>query len=216
MNVDWDKLEQQALAGAHCKQAKVYSVPLHRTPRFNKCWCGSVIKRAAKACRLHYRKLATAGLALATLCSNAATNINMNPVASPPVTNTVPITLAWDSSQSAEAVGYKLYYGTASGVYTHIITVGNVTNATLDGLLLGTKYYFAATAYNTNFEESVFSNEIGVTAGYDTIVTITSRRSTSPVGPWTNAAVVWKATNSPIASLYVDHLIGRTTRLTWK
>jgi len=69
------------------------------------------------------------------------------------------VTLAWDASPDASVVGYKVYYGPASGSYTNSATVGNVTNATLTGLVNGATYFFAATAFNAQGDESVFSNE---------------------------------------------------------
>ncbi|MFO1512654.1 MAG: Ig-like domain-containing protein [Verrucomicrobiota bacterium] len=69
------------------------------------------------------------------------------------------VTLAWDASPDASAVGYRIYYGPASGAYTNSATVGNVTTAVLTNLVNGSTYYFAATAYNSVGEESPFSNE---------------------------------------------------------
>jgi hypothetical protein len=69
------------------------------------------------------------------------------------------VTLAWDPSPDVSVVGYRLYYGVASGVYTNSAAVGNVTNATVTGLANGTTYYFAATAFDVDGVESPFSNE---------------------------------------------------------
>ena len=73
------------------------------------------------------------------------------------------VTLAWDASPDATAVGYRIYYGPASGVYTNSATVGNVTSATLAGLVDGATYFFAATAFNDLGDESIFSNEANYT-----------------------------------------------------
>lgn len=56
-------------------------------------------------------------------------------------------------------MGYRVYYGPASGTYTNVVAVGNVTNAVVAGLTAGRKYYFAATSYNLLGLESEFSNE---------------------------------------------------------
>lgn len=74
-------------------------------------------------------------------------------------TNAGSITLAWDRSPDVSAVGYRIYWGAASGAYTNSAAVGNVTNATLTGLAIGFPYFFAATAYNSTGEESPYSNE---------------------------------------------------------
>jgi Fibronectin type III domain len=68
-------------------------------------------------------------------------------------------TLIWDPSTAPDVAGYKIYYGTISHNYTNIITLGNVTNATVTGLNEGTTYFFAATSYDTSGVESDFSNE---------------------------------------------------------
>lgn len=71
----------------------------------------------------------------------------------------ISVTLAWPASTNSTVVGYKLYYGVASGNYTHTLDVGSATTATISNLLAGTRYYFAATAYNASDVESPFSNE---------------------------------------------------------
>lgn len=68
-------------------------------------------------------------------------------------------TLNWDPSPEAGVVGYKIYYGTVSHNYTAILTAGDVTSATIDGLAAGETYYFAVTALYSSGEESDFSNE---------------------------------------------------------
>jgi len=73
------------------------------------------------------------------------------------------VILAWDPSPDPQAVGYRIYYGVASGNYTNSSPVGAVTTATVTGLTVGTTYYFAATAFDTNGVESIFSNEITYT-----------------------------------------------------
>jgi len=70
------------------------------------------------------------------------------------------VTLAWDLDTDPTVVGYKVYVGTASGVYTLNIDAGNVTTFTVTGLQSGTVYYFAVTAYDQFGNESVFSNEV--------------------------------------------------------
>ena len=78
-------------------------------------------------------------------------------------TATVPtgqsVTLAWNPSPAANATGYNIYYGVASGTYTSMINVGTATNATIPGLVAGVTYYFAATTYNASGEQGAFSSE---------------------------------------------------------
>jgi hypothetical protein len=73
------------------------------------------------------------------------------------------LTLTWDSSPSPEIVGYRLYYGTASGDYTNSIATGNLTATTVSGLSAGVTYYFAVTAFTADGLESDFSNEVSYT-----------------------------------------------------
>src|SRR5215469_1544742 len=69
-------------------------------------------------------------------------------------------TLTWQPNTDPAVVGYRVYYGGASGNYTNEVSVGNVTSAVISGLMAGNTYYFAATAYDAYGDESGFSNEI--------------------------------------------------------
>ena len=74
------------------------------------------------------------------------------------------ISLAWDSNTEADLAGYKVYYGTAPGVYGTPIDVGMATQSsgttyyTLPGLTKGQTYYIVVTAYDTSSNESGYSN----------------------------------------------------------
>ena len=72
--------------------------------------------------------------------------------------------LTWDAVVNSNLSGYRVYYGTAPGVYIQApgggIAVGNVTTYTLSGLNSGTRYYFAVTAVDTSNNESPFSSEV--------------------------------------------------------
>lgn len=61
---------------------------------------------------------------------------------------------------SPGVIGYNIYVGGSSRTYTNLIAVGNVTNATISGLLPGATYFFAATAVDSGGMESPFSNEL--------------------------------------------------------
>ena len=79
-------------------------------------------------------------------------------LALPQIVSSAEIGLAWDSNAESDVAGYKIYYGTASGKYTHSVNVGNVTQATLN--LPKKKYYISLTAYDTYGNESDYSNEV--------------------------------------------------------
>ena len=74
------------------------------------------------------------------------------------------VTLAWNQSTNPIVAGYNLYYGGASRTYTNKISTGSATNATVSGLVQGTTYYFAATAYASSGVESLSSSEVSYTA----------------------------------------------------
>lgn len=59
-----------------------------------------------------------------------------------------------------DLAGFKVYYGTASGIYGPLIDVENVTTYRVTGLLYDTTYYFAVKAYDVDGNLSPFSNEI--------------------------------------------------------
>jgi hypothetical protein len=91
------------------------------------------------------------GLLVFPLCSASATQS---------------VAFGWDPSADVNAVGYNIYFGTASHIYTNKVPVGNVTAAAVGGLLEGATYYFAATTYDTLNLESSFCDEIAYTIPY--------------------------------------------------
>lgn len=67
--------------------------------------------------------------------------------------------LTWNASADSSVSGYRIYYGPSSGFYTNAVTAGNVTSITINGLVDGATYFFAAKSYNAAGVESGFSNE---------------------------------------------------------
>jgi hypothetical protein len=76
------------------------------------------------------------------------------------------VTLAWDANSDLDVAGYRMWYGTTSHNYTSMISVGNKTTCTITNLEPGQTYYFAATAYDHNGNESAFSQEISYTVPF--------------------------------------------------
>ena len=79
-------------------------------------------------------------------------------------------TLTWqqpttyeDGTPLTDLAGYKIYYGTSSGVYPNTINVGNVLTYQLPNLTDGVTYYFNVTAYNTGLIESGYATEVSKT-----------------------------------------------------
>ncbi len=60
------------------------------------------------------------------------------------------LTITWDRNPEPDVVGYRVLYGTQSGVYTFNQPVGNVTTWTADNLTEGRIYYFAVQAVNAD------------------------------------------------------------------
>ena len=76
------------------------------------------------------------------------------------------INLEWDPSPLGDFAGFKLYYDTdESGYpYENSIDIGSNTSHALSGLNIGTEYFLAVTVYDTDGNESWYSNEVtGVT-----------------------------------------------------
>ena len=74
-------------------------------------------------------------------------------------------TLTWDAPKTNvdgtpinDLAGYKIYFGSEPGKFSHVIDVGNVTNFEITNLPSG-EFYCAATAYDTSGNESTLSNE---------------------------------------------------------
>ena len=69
------------------------------------------------------------------------------------------LTLAWDASASTNVAGYRLYYGTNTRSYQFVTNAGlMLTQAVV--LPHRGRWFFAATAFDTNGLESDFSNEV--------------------------------------------------------
>ena len=124
-------------------------------------------------------------------------------------------TLEWTPSDDDSVVGYRIHWGIKSGTYTNSASVGNVTNATIRGLLEGTTYYFAATAHDADGVSSVFSNEATSSIPFRVYSGIAAmnfygvgRSGATNVLEWStntinwNQSIVWKGN-------------GKTTNLVW-
>ena len=70
------------------------------------------------------------------------------------------MTLAWTPSTDPAVTGFKIYYGSASRFYTRAFAVGNLTSATINGLVAGATYHFAVTTCDAAGNESAFSDDI--------------------------------------------------------
>lgn len=71
------------------------------------------------------------------------------------------VLLTWKRNSEPYLGGYRVHFGTAPGVYTRVLDVGNVDRFLMSGLTDGFTYYFSVTAYDIGGQEtSGFSNEV--------------------------------------------------------
>ena len=83
-----------------------------------------------------------------------------------------------DGTPLTDLAGYKIYYGTSSGVYDHTVDVGLMQGIQLSRYMsVGITYYFVATAYNTARIESEYSNEVSKTVTMEDKVIMRSGNS---------------------------------------
>lgn len=68
------------------------------------------------------------------------------------------VNLTWSPSPDATVSGYNVYFGNSSGVYSFKVNAGNTNSVNISDITSPVTY-FAATAYDTNGDESTFSNE---------------------------------------------------------
>jgi hypothetical protein len=99
------------------------------------------------------------------------------------------VELAWDPSLGPDLMGYKVYYGTATGSYSYAVDVGPSTGCLVSGLLDDMTYYFATTAYNSFKIESVFSNEVSHVTRAPSDTTPPTVSSTNPANGATGVSV---------------------------
>jgi hypothetical protein len=68
--------------------------------------------------------------------------------------------ISWLPNVEQDLAGYRIYYGTLSGVYSDTLDVGVNTSYTIADLDSSQIYYFAVTAYDFSGNESSFSTEV--------------------------------------------------------
>lgn len=73
------------------------------------------------------------------------------------------VTLNWTANDESALTGYKILYGTDPALGTEI-SVGNVTTYTFNGLINGTRYYFAVRAIGN------YPPPVGISEGSNTAV----------------------------------------------
>ena len=69
-------------------------------------------------------------------------------------------TLQWSANTESDLAGYKVYHGTAPGVYGVSLNVGNATSYQYANLEVNKTHYFSVTAYDTSGNESAPAPEV--------------------------------------------------------
>lgn len=95
------------------------------------------------------------------------------------------LSLTWPPSSDPQTVGYRVYYGPASGVYTQAIDAGPFTSIPLPSPT-PRPFYSVVAPYSVTGLEADFSSELA----YPKPVVIGYRLQGSPTvtGTWTNIA----------------------------
>src|SRR5207253_1279271 len=70
------------------------------------------------------------------------------------------MTLAWDADSDPSVVGYRLYSGTTTGVYTQTTEVGSALSVSASNLAGGTTYFSVVTAYTATPVQTPPSTEV--------------------------------------------------------
>ncbi len=80
------------------------------------------------------------------------------------------VEFSWSPNPESFVTGYNIYYGTSQGgPYSFVVNAGNpapvdgLIHGTVSGLTNGNTYYFVATAYDADENESVPSAEVSYT-----------------------------------------------------
>jgi hypothetical protein len=106
------------------------------------------------------------------------------------------VTLIWNPSTDPSVTGYNVYYGVASRTYTNKLDAGSATNVTVKGLIRGSTYFFAATAYNLLGVESDYSSEVSYAVPLPRPKTNRVVKVWVPILSGRNVEGPWTATNA--------------------
>ncbi len=98
-------------------------------------------------------------------------------------TNAIWFHLSWMPSPGTNIAGYKIYWGIASRTYTNSFSTGTNLQCFLTNLVIGVRYFIAATALNLPGLESDYSGEVSAIAGLKEYV-FHWERETSVAGPF--------------------------------
>ena len=86
-------------------------------------------------------------------------------ISSVPFAYSAQVIVTWHPNKESDIAGYRLHFGSERGKYTSTVDVGNQTSWVLSNIGSGRRYYFAATAYDVDGNESDYSQEVVHTVG---------------------------------------------------
>ena len=95
------------------------------------------------------------------------------------------LSISWAPIQDSRLAGYKIKYGTTSGIYSQSLDVGNVTSSIVPNLAEGMAYYLVVVGYDSNKAEGLPSPEASGTVLATTAITATSITANGAVITWT-------------------------------
>ncbi len=95
------------------------------------------------------------------------------------------LSISWAPVQDSRLAGYKIKYGTTSGIYSQSLDVGNVTSFILPNLTEGTTYYLVVVGYDGNKAEGQPSPEASGSVLASWIITASSITANGAVITWT-------------------------------
>ncbi|WP_052574021.1 fibronectin type III domain-containing protein [Haloferula sp. BvORR071] len=125
------------------------------------------------------------------------------------------VSLAWNANPESSVTGYKVYFGTQSGVYDNVADVGKVTQTSLPALTMGSTYFMAVSAYNSSGQESPKSAEFKVTATTPVPPIDTTFAITPGSGSASQGKLQWKYLKSEQASLDRFAVYSSEDLVTW-
>ena len=105
------------------------------------------------------------------------------------------VNLAWNPSPDTDVTGYRLHYGTTSGVYSTKLEAGPTTSWKVTDLAPGLTYYFAATALNAAGIESAYSNQVSWSAPAADTQPPAAPAQLKAAAQATGASLTWSANN---------------------
>jgi hypothetical protein len=125
------------------------------------------------------------------------------------------VSLAWNANPESSVAGYKVFFGTQSGVYSDVVDVGKVTQTTLPAMTMGSTYYMAVSAYNSTGQEGPKSTEFRVTAAVPAPPVDTTFAVTAGSGSASQGTLKWRYPKSAQDTLDRFAVYSSENLVTW-